>query len=57
MNVERGFWRGGTFHPIRASRDYEPSRAGEQVLSKRWAAARGRRHTGATRKKVAMPQF
>ena len=29
-NVEQGFWRGGRFHPIRASDDYEPDTVGER---------------------------
>lgn len=28
-NIEMGFWRGGRFHPIRASDDYEPDTVGE----------------------------
>ena len=26
-NIEMGFWRGGAFHPIRASKDYSEARA------------------------------
>lgn len=29
-NIEQGFWRGGRFHPIRASDDYEPDTVGER---------------------------
>lgn len=32
-NVTAGFYRGGVFHPIRASEDYRPSRAGERSTS------------------------
>lgn len=28
-NIEQGFYRRGVFHPIRASSDYSPGRAGE----------------------------
>lgn len=28
-NIEMGYYAGGTFHPIRESRDYDPARAGE----------------------------
>jgi hypothetical protein len=28
-NIAMGFWDGGVFHPIRASKDYSASRAGE----------------------------
>ena len=28
-NVAMGFWRNGIFHPVRASHDYDPERAGE----------------------------
>ena len=28
-NVEMGFYRGGVFHPIRASKDYSRAQAGE----------------------------
>jgi hypothetical protein len=43
-NVEMGFWTGRgrnrTFHPIRASSDYDPSRVGEGRRSR----SRKRRH-------------
>lgn len=28
-SVEMGFWRGGVFHPIRASDNYDPEAVGE----------------------------
>lgn len=47
-NVEQGFYAGGIFHPIRASRDYSSARAGEGRSSK----ARRSRATKATRKRA-----
>lgn len=29
-SVAMGFWRGGVFHPIRASDDYDPEAVGER---------------------------
>ena len=29
-NVEAGFWNATGFHPIRASRDYDADRAGDE---------------------------
>jgi hypothetical protein len=28
-SISQGFWRGGVFHPIRASEDYDPEAVGE----------------------------
>jgi hypothetical protein len=39
-NVEMGYWAGGVFHPVRASRDYDPGRAGE---GRRGGKARAKR--------------
>lgn len=43
-NIEAGYYQGGTFHPIRSSRDYEPARAGERASGK--GAARLRKNPG-----------
>lgn len=40
-NVEEGFFAGGVFHPIRASRDYSSKRAGEKVDRRTKTGKRG----------------
>ena len=47
-NIAEGWYTGGVFHPIRASEDYKPSRAGEG----RTAKAKHIRATRATRKRA-----
>lgn len=42
-NIAAGFWDDSGFHPIRASYDYSPSRAGETRKPKRKAKAKKRR--------------
>lgn len=37
-NIAQGFWANGVFHPIRASEDYDPKRAGEGGSKKKTAA-------------------
>lgn len=59
QNIAQGFYVGETFHPIRASADYDPSRVGEGGKSKKAKAKKkGRAKTkpkkaAARRKPVA----
>jgi hypothetical protein len=52
-NIAQGFWANGVFHPIRASADYDPRRAGEGGGKKKAAAKKRKPAKKAAKKKVA----